>query len=725
MSSYSDNRELSWLKFNCRVLEEAEDDSVPLFERLGFVSIFASNLDEFFGVRVGALCSSLEMKKSKAESALEQLSEISEKLDGVIKRYNAAYRTVMGRLSDYGIVHLRPETCSDADKEFLRNRFATAILPYLSPEIADKKKQLFAENKTVYLLAKLKDSDGKEKYALVPVRSEFFGRVIFLENEGRHRFVLTEDVIAHFAQLIFTDYTVCDRAIIRFTRSADIDMDSAYDSENLEKATEKLIEKRTKLPPTRLEYSRRSSRDFVVNFAKSAGILFGGRFIYFAESPMDYGFTDELSGRVSSNSELFYDRLSPRRSPMFDDGESIMKQIEQRDRMLMYPYESMEPFLKLLEEAAENPEVISIKITLYRVAKESRLIDSLIRAAENGKDVTAVIELRARFDEAANLAWSERLRQAGVHVFHGPHGYKVHSKLLLIIKQNGNGISYITQVGTGNYNEKTAKRYTDMIVMTADSVIGGDAFTVFNALSLNATPGETRQLLAAPSCMKSRIISMIDAEAALGSEGYIGMKLNALTDKDIIAHLAEASKRGAKTELIIRGASCLVAGVRGETENISLVSVVGSFLEHSRIYVFGRGGSRGLYISSADMMTRNLDRRVEIGIPVNDEAVRNRILDYFNITFNDGIKARVQHPDGIYRRRQRTVDAVNSQAYFYRQAYENEKPLPEKKAEKKVQVKKEPDKKEPEKQEIISETQGMEQFKKLSFWQKLRLLFSK
>ncbi len=676
--SYFDNRELSWLKFNQRVLEEAEDSRVPLFERLRFVSIFASNLDEFFMVRVGSLYDQTLLKKDKPDNktnltSAQQLSLICEKVTELTPRFDEAYRRISEELAGQGAEHVRLETLGQNDRDFLLRYFLSDIKPLLFPTIIDKKHPVpFFANKAVYVLVKLCGKKGNEIQGLIPASSDVFGRVVFLPSEKSFRFILIEELILLFAEHAFEGYAVADKGIVRITRNADIDVNEAlfdYDVD-FRDVMEEVVRKRRKLCPVRIEYTAYSNSHDIAVFAEKVGLSIGNEFIFKVNHPLDFGFMSEIEDRLSGKAELFFDRLVPQPSPSVIRGKSLLKQIEQKDIMLMYPYESFTPFIDLLEEAARAEDVVSIKITLYRVARDSKIVDALIRAAENGKDVLALVELRARFDEENNIGWSKRLEDAGVKVIYGLENLKVHSKLLLITRKVNNSILYTTQIGTGNYNERTSRLYTDITLMTADQDIGTDASLVFAALSIGSTVESSSSLWVAPNCLKPRVVELIDREITYGKDGYVGLKLNSLTDKDIIEKLVQASKAGVKVELLIRGISCLVSGIEGETENITLVSIVGRFLEHSRIYIFGKGEREKLFISSADFMTRNTERRVEVAAPIKSKELRDRLIGYFNTTLTDNVKLRVQQSDGTYIRRETEGEPLDTQVYFYRKAYE-------------------------------------------------------
>ncbi len=674
---FYDNLELSWLKFNKRVLEEAQDCATPLFERLRFVQIFCSNLDEFFMIRVGSLHDTMMFNPKEKENktnmtAKEQLSEIAQRVKALLPVKDKAYSDIMDGIIPYGIQHISGDTLTADEDAYLRAYFAKEIQPLLFTGVVDKKHPVpFLKSGEIYIgvnIRKKDDAAGKVTFGILPA-SENFPRVIWIPNTGK--FILCEELISRYAELVFKNFEIISRCIFRVTRNADIAPDEGlYDHDvDFRDIMSDLVKKRKKLQPVRLEICGKAPDDIVEIIAKTLRVK--ENFIFRQKAPLDLGFLSALERRLEKQSELFFAPLTPQKSPDINPKKSMIEQVKQHDIMLSYPYENISQFIKLLDEAADNPDVVSIKITLYRVARDSKIINALIRAAENGKDVLALVELRARFDEENNIGWSKQLEDAGVNVIYGLEELKVHSKLLLITIRDGNDISYITQVGTGNYNERTSKLYTDLTLMTADRDFGSDASVVFNALTVGNTVESTNKLLVAPKGLKSRIVELIDNEITYGKEGYIGIKMNSLTDKDIIRKLAEASCAGVKVELVVRGICCLVAGIEGETENIRVISIVGRFLEHSRIYIFGRGERRKVYISSADFMTRNTERRVEVAAPVLDKRLADRVAAMFETSLNDNVKAREQGSDGKYRhvKRAEGEQPLNSQQHFYEQAY--------------------------------------------------------
>lgn len=674
---FYDNRELSWLKFNERVLEEAQDCATPLFERLRFVQIFCSNLDEFFMIRVGSLNDTMMFNPKEKENktnmtAKEQLSEIAKRVKSLLPVKDKAYADIMKGMIPYGIQHIAGDALTSDEDAFLRAYFTKEIQPLLFTGVVDKKHPVpFLKSGEIYIgvnIRKKDDPAGKVTFGILPA-SENFPRVIWIPNTGK--FILCEELIARYAELVFKNFEIISRCIFRVTRNADIAPDEGlYDHDvDFRDIMSELVKKRKKLQPVRLEFQGKPSDDIVDIISKTLRVK--DNFIFRQKAPLNMGFISSLERRLEKQSELFFAPLAPQKSPDIDNSRPIIEQIKQRDIMLSYPYENISHFIKLLNEAADDPDVMSIKITLYRVARDSKIINALIRAAENGKDVLALVELRARFDEENNIGWSKQLEDAGVNVIYGLEELKVHSKLLLITLRDGNDISYITQVGTGNYNERTSKLYTDLTLMTADRDFGSDASVVFNALTVGNTVESTNKLLVAPKGLKSRIVELIDNEITYGKDGYIGIKMNSLTDKDIIRKLAEASRAGVKTELVVRGICCLVAGIEGDTENIRVISIVGRFLEHSRIYIFGKAERRKVYISSADFMTRNTERRVEVAAPILDRRLADRTTEMFEVMLRDNVKAREQGDDGKYRhvKRKEGETELNSQLYFYDEAY--------------------------------------------------------
>ncbi len=671
------NREISWLKFNERVLEEAENKEVPLCERMNFVSIYQSNLDEFFMVRVGSLQDEMLLNKKVRDSKTkmtseEQIKAILKEVKRLNKRKDAAYKSLMEQVEKYGIKLIDFTTAKTEEKKFLEHYFNHEIVPLSSPTIVGKRQPFpFLKNENIYAVVVLETRSGKERIGIIPCTNNMVERLIELPG-GKGRYILSENIILHYIGKVFKGYKVKGKSLIRVVRNADIDADALYDEDlDYREFMEELMKERKKLSPVRLDMSREIDESVVEALCRYLDVL--PERVFRSEAPLDLSFVYKIQDLLRMNTELFYEKRVPQKSASFRDGVSILKQIEEEDKLLSYPYESIRPFLHMLNEAAEDDSVISIKMTLYRLAKQSKIIEALCEAAENGKEVVVLVELRARFDEENNIRWSRMLEKAGCQIIYGLEGYKVHSKLCLITKKGKDGIEYITQIGTGNYNEKTARLYTDLSLMTADEQIGMDAARVFQALAKGETVEESEHLLVAPKCLQSRIIDMIEEEIQNkknGRDAYIGLKLNSLTDKRIIDKLIEASCVGVHIDMIIRGICCLIPGVKGMTENIHIISIVGRFLEHSRIYMFGCGENRKYYISSADFMTRNTVKRVEVAAPVYAQALKDRIQGIFDLMLSDNKKARVENADGNYTLVKCEGEPVNSQEALYQEAYD-------------------------------------------------------
>lgn len=674
------NRELSWLKFNERVLEEAENKEVPLCERLTFASIYQSNLDEFFMVRVGSLIDQILLDKNMKENKTkmtpkEQLDAIMPQVRKLNRRKDNVYEEMMDSLKEHNIHFVNFQKISKKESEYLRAYFQAEIAPLISPTIIGKRQPFpFLKNKEIYAVAVLETKNGKEKLGIIPCGNEVFERLINIP--GKDAYMLSEEMILHYVPRIFKGYHVKAKTLIRITRNADIDADALYDEDlDYRDFMEKLIKKRKKLAPLRLEIEGDLSGETVKTLCGHLDL--NSCYVYYAKSPLDLSFAYEIQDLLRKNTQLFFEKRVPQKSPMFSQGQPILDQIRKEDKLLSYPYESIKPFLQMLHEAANDPDVISIKMTLYRMARQSKVVEYLIEAAENGKEVFVLVELKARFDEENNIEWSRLLEDAGCRVIYGLDGYKVHSKLCLITKRSEDRIEYYTQVGTGNYNEKTSRLYTDLSFMTSNVQIGMEAARIFQALAMGQTPDELKHLLAAPNCLQNRVIEMIDGQIELAKSGqpsYIGLKMNSLTDKKIMDKLVEASQAGVKIDMVIRGICCLIPGVKGYTENISVRSIVGRFLEHSRIYIFGVKENARVYIASADFMTRNTLRRVEVAAPIENEKLKKLLLDMFDVMLRDNQKARVELPDTTYAMASalelQNDPPINAQEYFYEKAYE-------------------------------------------------------
>ena len=669
------NRELSWLKFNERVLEEAENKKVPLCERLTFASIYQSNLDEFFRVRVGSLVDQMllggKIRDNKTKmTAKEQIEAVLHQVMKLNRRKDAVYDAIMGQLEDYGIRLVDFRKISKKESEYLEKYFLNEIAPVISPTIVGKRQPFpFLKNNEIYAVVVLQTKSGKEKLGIIPCSNTGFKRLVELPTAGTY--MLAEDLILHYIPEVFERYNIKAKSLIRVTRNADIDADALYDEDlDYRDFMAELIKRRKKLAPVRLELTREMDGEIVDVLCDYLEL--DSDYVFQVQAPLDLSFVFEIQDTLRKTPELFYEKRVPQKSSQFRDGEPVFPQIREKDKLLSYPYESMKPFLNFLREAANDKEVISIKMTLYRVAKHSKIVEYLIDAAENGKEVLVLVELKARFDEENNIEWSRRLEDAGCRVIYGLDGYKVHSKLCLVTKKSEGQVEYYTQIGTGNYNEKTARLYTDLSFMTANVEIGLEAAKVFQALSMEETVDNVQHLLVAPRCLQNKVLSMIDEEIACAKEGkeaYIGLKMNSLTDKKIIDKLIEASQAGVKIDMVIRGICCLIPGVKGKTENIQVRSIVGRFLEHSRIYIFGTQEREKVYIASADFMTRNTLRRVEVAAPVYDKDLKMQLEEMFITMLSDNQKARQEDSRGNYEIAEAQETPLNSQEFFYEQAY--------------------------------------------------------
>lgn len=648
------NRELSWLKFNERVLEEAENKKVPLCERLTFASIYQSNLDEFFRVRVGSLVDQMllggKIRDNKTKmTAKEQIEAVLHQVMKLNRRKDAVYDAIMGQLEDYGIRLVDFRKISKKESEYLEKYFLNEIAPVISPTIVGKRQPFpFLKNNEIYAVVVLQTKSGKEKLGIIPCSNTGFKRLVELPTAGTY--MLAEELILHYIPEVFERYNIKAKSLIRVTRNADIDADALYDEDlDYRDFMAELIKRRKKLAPVRLELTREMDGEIVDVLCDYLEL--DSDYVFQVQAPLDLSFVFEIQDTLRKTPELFYEKRVPQKSSQFRDGEPVFPQIREKDKLLSYPYESMKPFLNFLREAANDKEVISIKMTLYRVAKHSKIVEYLIDAAENGKEVLVLVELKARFDEENNIEWSRRLEDAGCRVIYGLDGYKVHSKLCLVTKKSEGQVEYYTQIGTGNYNEKTARLYTDLSFMTANVEIGLEAAKVFQALSMEETVDNVQHLLVAPRCLQNKVLSMIDEEIACAKEGkeaYIGLKMNSLTDKKIIDKLIEASQAGVKIDMVIRGICCLIPGVKGKTENIQVRSIVGRFLEHSRIYIFGTQEREKVYIASADFMTRNTLRRVEVATPIYDKDLKMQLEEMFITMLSDNQKARQEDSRGNY-----------------------------------------------------------------------------
>ena len=672
-----ENRELSWLKFNERVLEEAADKNNPLCERLTFLSIYQSNLDEFFMVRVGSLIDQKLLDEDVRENktymtAEEQIDAVLRQVTRMMRSTNHIYDDLMDELERQQIRLINFQMTTEAEEKDLQLYFEHEMLPLLSAFVVGKKQSFpFLNNKAIYALAVLETKNDKNKIGIVPCNTGVFNRLISIPGR-KGTYILAEELILHYLPKVFPNYRIGEKSLIRITRNADIDADNIYDEDlDYREHMVDIIKRRKKLTPVRLEYTRKIDGPILDRLCTQLGIE--RKQTFYCQIPMDMSFFSVIQDTLRHKPDLFYQKRVSQKSPMLDESQPLIPQIIKHDVLLSFPYEQIRPFLNMLHEAASDPDVVSIKMTLYRLARHSKVVEALIEAAENGKQVDVLVELKARFDEENNIEWSRQLEDAGCHVIYGLDGLKVHSKLCLITRKTEKGIDYITQIGTGNYNEKTAHLYTDLSLITARPEIGMEASRIFQALSLGTVVDKTKHLLVAPKCLQKPVLEMIDNEIAMvksGQEGYIGIKINSLTDKKIIAKLIEASEAGVKIDMVIRGICCLRSGIEDLTDNIRIISIVGRFLEHSRIYIFGTETRARIYIASADFMTRNTTRRVEVAVPIEDVDLRARIQEMFITMLSDNVKAREQQPDGTYVCLTPEENApLNSQEYFFDAAY--------------------------------------------------------
>ena len=688
---YMMNRELSWLKFNERVLNEAGNPAVPLAERLTFASIYQSNLDEFYRVRVGTLMDQMESKEVVRENKTNMTSEqqvkaILQETRDLDQKKAAIYEQLMGELEPKGIRLINFNKLSAEEGKLLETYFDNEIAPYLSANIVSKQQPFpFLKNKDIYAVALLETKGGKTRTAIIPCSNNVFRRLIDIPTR-KGTFMLSEELILHFLPKMFKNYIVKEKSLIRVTRNADIDTETIYDEDlDYRDAMENLIKQRKRMSPVRMEMSRELNKKLTSSLCKE--IKVDKDHVFLSRVPLDLSFVFALQGYLRSleqngtadTKQLFYQRRAPRMTPQLDSKAPLIPQVMKKDVLLSYPFESIKPFISLLDEAAKDESVVSIKMTLYRLADKSQIVDALVEAAENGKEVVVLVELRARFDEESNIEYSRILEEAGCRVIYGLNGFKVHSKLCLISRKTEDGISYVTQIGTGNYNEKTSALYTDLSLITGNQAIGKEVAEVFAALLKGETVEKTDLLLVAPKCLQNRVLEMIDEEIAhakQGEESYIGIKINSLTDKAIITKLVEASQAGVKIEMIVRGICCLIPGIEGYTENIKVVSIVGRFLEHSRIYRFGTKEREKVYLASADFMTRNTIRRVEVAAPVLDETLKERLDWMFETMMKDNEKGKCLNASGKYVDRESNGTKLNSQELFYAMAYSNWEKIP-------------------------------------------------
>ena len=672
MQNYTQNRELSWLKFNQRVLEEAKDSSVPLLERMKFVSIFTSNLDEFFMIRVGSLYDMSLTDNSTIDSRSgmnpkEQLDAIFAAVAPLYKERDKTYSEIKKLLNPYGVCGLSIKELEQQEKKYVKKYFKDQILPILSPQIVDANHPFpHLLNKELYVIASLKQN-GTSMIGIVPV-PQFVSDILYLPGHDI-RYIRMEKVIMESLDVVFDKYEVSNKNYICVTRNADVspDDEALEINDDFRLLMQETLHKRRRMAVVRMETAEPLDKELEKYFCDKFKITPAQ--IYRTKMPMKLDYIFSIMDKVpaSLKRSLIDEPFTPQPSRYLTDGK-VIPQVKKKDILLSYPYESMDPFLRMIKEAAYDPTVLTIRITIYRLAKKARLVEYLCAAAENGKEVTVLIELRARFDEQNNIDWSERLEEAGCRVIYGFEGYKVHSKICLITYRNRNNIEYITQVGTGNYNEKTATMYTDVSLITADKGIGEDAAVFFKNMSIGNLNGSYQHIIVSPTSLKPKVLSLMDEEIKKGTNGRIIMKMNSVTDVDFIQKVSEASNAGVRVDLIVRGICCILPGVKGYTENLRVTSIVGRYLEHPRIFLFGTGADQKIYIGSADMMTRNTEKRVEVACPVYDETIRKQLTHMLKIMLADNVKARELKSDGKYYMKEKGTSKVNSQEYFMREA---------------------------------------------------------
>lgn len=697
--SYTQNRELSWLRFDNRVLDEAFDESVPLFERLKFVSIFESNLDEFLMVRVGGLSDLAELKKQPVDNksnmtASEQVDAVMAEMPGLLTRWESIFKSIEGELDTLGVHRARIDSLTPEERTFVTRYFQAYVSPVISPLVIDPRHPFpNLRNDALYLACSLDGvTDEESLLGLIEIPASMNRVVEIPSPTGTYSYILLEDVILACLDSCFGSYKPLDRALIRVTRNADIDPDGegVEEEEDYRQHMKRILKKRLRLQPVVLAVSGSLEKATLKTIRKALEL--SRRSVFTCDIPLNLGYVFGIEGKIPEHlrNELLFTPFKPQPNPTIDMTRSIREQVLRHDKLLFYPYEAMNPFLDLVHEAAYDPECISLRITLYRVAKQSRLCESLIDAAENGKEVTVLMELRARFDEQNNIEWAERLEEAGCTVIYGSEGFKCHSKICQLTYREGMALTRLTLLGTGNFNEKTAKLYSDFMLMTAHPGIGEDANLFFRNLSLGNLRGDYRFLGVAPVGLKPLIMRGLDREiqrALVGEPARVFFKLNSLTDREVIDKIAEASCAGVRVDMIIRGISCLKPGVPGKTENVHVRSIVGRFLEHARVYAFGVDSDM-IYLSSADMMTRNTEHRVEIAFPVLDPTCRALVHEYMGMQLRDNVKARSLTSDGTWVpvERHEGERPFNSQEALLERAYRNAEAAAQQRAQEKERV---------------------------------------
>ena len=637
-----------------------------------FVSIFTSNLDEFFMIRVGSLYDMSLTDNSTIDSRSgmnpkEQLDAIFAAVAPLYKERDKTYSEIKKLLNPYGVCGLSIKELEQQEKKYVKKYFKDQILPILSPQIVDANHPFpHLLNKELYVIASLKQN-GTSMIGIVPV-PQFVSDILYLPGHDI-RYIRMEKVIMEYLDVVFDKYEVSNKNYICVTRNADVspDDEALEINDDFRLLMQETLHKRRRMAVVRMETAEPLDKELEKYFCDKFKITPAQ--IYRTKMPMKLDYIFSIMDKVpaSLKRSLIDEPFTPQPSRYLTDGK-VIPQVKKKDILLSYPYESMDPFLRMIKEAAYDPTVLTIRITIYRLAKKARLVEYLCAAAENGKEVTVLIELRARFDEQNNIDWSERLEEAGCRVIYGFEGYKVHSKICLITYRNRNNIEYITQVGTGNYNEKTATMYTDVSLITADKGIGEDAAVFFKNMSIGNLNGSYQHIIVSPTSLKPKVLSLMDEEIKKGTNGRIIMKMNSVTDVDFIQKVSEASNAGVKVDLIVRGICCILPGVKGYTENLRVTSIVGRYLEHPRIFLFGTGADQKIYIGSADMMTRNTEKRVEVACPVYDETIRKQLTHMLKIMLADNVKARELKSDGKYYMKEKGTSKVNSQEYFMREA---------------------------------------------------------
>ena len=655
------NRELSWLDFNRRVLVLGKDKNVPLAEQVKFLAIYGSNLDEFFMVRVGSLQERANLARSQKDkdkrenktnmTAEEQLNAIMPKVAHLQEDCDKYYEKALENLDACGYKKVNFDAMDKEQERFWKKYFQNELFPILSPQIVDNRHPFpFLRNKEIYLGALLKEKEG-QSLGMIPISSQM-ERLILVRREGKTEFALTEELVLHYASLIFGKDAVQEKCLFRVTRNADIDVKEGMMDHDIDyrEIMADLLKRRRKLAAVRLQVTPTAPQE--VARILCSRLELSHKRVFAQNSPLDLSFFYKLTSRMEADGhpELFYPAARPMLPPPQYD---LAAEVQKHDVLLSYPYQSIRPFIAMLKKAAHDPEVISIKMTLYRMARESQIVQALMEAAENGKEVVALVELRARFDEQNNIDWSKQLESAGCTVIYGFEDYKVHSKLTLITRKGAEGYSYITQIGTGNYNEKTSELYTDYSFITADERIGEEASKVFRNLAVQQLTEESDRMLVAPLRFKSVLLDEMDhviAAARMGRPASMILKNNSISDRDIILKLQEASCAGVRIDMIVRGICCVRAGVPGKTENLHIRSLVGRYLEHGRIYSFFDGVHTRIYIASGDFLTRNTECRVEVGVRVEDPVLVKKLTDILQLQLRDNVNAREMRPDGSYQK---------------------------------------------------------------------------